>query len=310
MNTRKHRFLLSERTTLEELIAQAPSDSIITRLSLERRLKQVQENLKAYEGLSSKVVKARLTFRGKPVLGSRGVSADFAGEAVNHFADAVVHVGAGSYTPLSQRGKVPNSEDYGLVITGTARGSFGFEIEDAAQTPPLAGESTPAEAAMRQVMRIMKASTGTDEQLADAIGITDPRALRALQTFLKTVADNDAICALELNDDVFTFRDSAQIQRSVDRLGQDNITEDEIRVSGHFQGFLPKGRRAEFVVKESDAEFLRDSVGEVISVRVATSVTEDVQINEILDQPINVEAHTRRVGNSAPRYTITNCVLS
>ena len=220
MNTRKHRFLLSERTTLEELIAQAPPDSIITRLSLERRLKQVQEKLKAYDGLSPKQVKARLTFRGKPVRGNYGVSADFAGEAVNHFADAVAAVGAGSLGPLPMRGKIPNRQRFDLAITGTARGSFGFEIEDAAQTPPRADESTPVETAIKRVMEIMKASTETDERFVDAVSETDPCALGAIRKFLKTVADHKAVCALELNDDVFAFRDNAQVQFSVDRLGE------------------------------------------------------------------------------------------
>ena len=212
MTQREHRFLLSEQATLQNMIARISPGNIVTRKSFEARLEQVQDELKAYDGLSPRSIKARLTFRGKPVRDSYGVSADFAGEAVNYFADAVATVGAGSRAPLGQR--------FDLVITGTARGSFGFEIEDATQTPSHIGESTPVEAAIEQIMEIMKASTETDEHLAAAISETDPRALSAIRKFLKTVADNDAICALQLNDDVFAFRDNAQVQTSADRLGE------------------------------------------------------------------------------------------
>ena len=63
MNVHDYRFLLSERGTLEKLIDQASPSSVISRMSLEARLRQVEEDLKAYEGYSPRVVKARLIFR-------------------------------------------------------------------------------------------------------------------------------------------------------------------------------------------------------------------------------------------------------
>ena len=299
MNAHDYRFLLSEQATLKDLIDRAPEGSIITRMGLESRLRQVEEELEAYEGYSPRVVSARLTFRGKPVLGGHGIRVDFASEATKEFADAVAKVGG------SWRREGKPDADYGLVITGTARGSFGFTVEDAGQTPHLEGESTPVERAIDRVKDIMAAATGTEDQLASALADTDERALSAIRKFLKTVADNDAVCAVELGDDRFAFQNAEQVRNSLLRL--DNVKECDVHVSGHFQGFLPKGRRAEFVVESSDDESSSDLVGDVISARVAASVVESVPINEMLGEPVRVSARARRVGDSRPRYAINSC---
>ena len=292
MNMHEYRFLLSERATLRDLIDQAPPGSIITKKSLENRLRQVEDELESYEGHSPRVVSARLIFRGKPVIGSRAIQADFGPDATAAFAEAVTEVG---------RGWDGSDEDYGLLITGIARGSFGFEVEDATQTPPLEGQSTPVELAMKHVRDILEATTGTDDQLADAIADTDDNALRAIRKFLKTVGDSDAICALEMRGDEFSFRSVDEVRFGAERLDHRNIKVEDVDISGHFQGIMPKGRRAEFVVEET---------GNVITARVQASVAESVLNKEMLDKPLRVSARARRVGDSRPTYVITACDAS
>ena len=287
MNVHEYRFLLSERATLRDLIDQAPPGSIITKMSFENRLRQVEDELESYEGYSPRVVNARLTFRGKPVIGSRAIQADFGPDATRAFTEAVAEVG---------HGWGGSDEDYSLLITGIARSSFGFEVEDASQMPPLKGESTPVELAMKHVKDILKATTETDDQLADAIADTGDDALRAIHRFLKTVADGDAICALEMQGDEFSFRSVDEVRSGAERLDQRNITVEDIDISGHFQGIMPKGRRAEFVVGET---------GDIITARVQASVAESVLNKEMMDKPLRISARTRRVGNSSPTYIIT-----
>ena len=288
MNTHEYRFLLSERVTLRKLIDDAPPGSIITKMSFENRLRRVEEQLESYEGFSPRVVNARLTFRGKPVVENHGIRAEFGPDATAAFTEAVAEVG---------RGWGGKKEDYGLLITGIARGSFGFEVEDASQMPPLEGESTPVEAAMEQVKDILKATTGSDDELASAIAFTDDNALEAIRKFLETVADSDAMCALELQGDKFSFRSVDEVRFGAERLDHRNITVEDVDLSGHFQGFMPKGRRAEFVVA---------GTGDVITARVQASVAESVLNKEMVDEPIRVKARVRRVGASSPTYVITS----
>lgn len=171
----------------------------------------------------------------------------------------------------------------------------------------MAGESTPVERAIEQLKSILEASVGTDEHLAEAIVNTDQKALGAVRSFLKTVADHGASCALEFRGDIFSFADVAQVQRSANRLAEDNIQEHEVEFLGRFHGFLPDHRQAEFSVAATAAKPLRDLVGKPLLGRVEPEVAESVQINDILNQQIRITVRVRRVGQGGPRYTITRC---
>ena len=308
MSVYEYRFLLSQQATLNKLIHETDQSEVIVRMSLNARLQEVEEQIESYEGLSPHLVSGSLTFQGNPVTGNRGIDAEFGPDAVKSFANAVSFIGASRHTSLASTGRVPHREDYRLLITNTARGSFGFQFEEASQQPAFSGESTPVEMAIAQVKEILEASVGTDEQLSEAIEETDRRALGAIRSFLKTVADGDAVCALEFQGDVFRFTDVDQVRRSENRLSEDNIREDDVTLTGHFVGFLPNSRRAEFYVESTDAEFLLDVIGTIISGKVESDVDDAVgDINEILKRIVRIDAHIRRVGDGRPRYVVTNC---
>ena len=128
MEQATHRFLLSQRAAVSELIERAPEGSVITRSGLERRLSEIDTQLEPYEGVSPHVMRARLMFRGGPVVGDYGIWADFCGDAVPQFARALSFVGASQGNPLSSTGPVPRSDDFKILITGVVHGSFGFDI--------------------------------------------------------------------------------------------------------------------------------------------------------------------------------------
>ena len=307
MNVHELRFLLSQRGKLERLIEQSSPENVIGRMSLESRLRQVEEELETYSSFTPALASARLTFWGRPVQGSRGISADFGTEAVRSFSRAVTYFAVGKGTSLPARGRIPGGSNYRVMITGVAHGSFSFNLEDASQQPAFAGLSTPVELAIDGVKGILEASVGIDEDLAEAIGDTDKRTLNAIRAFLKKVADSSAVCSLEFKGDVFQFRDTAQVRRSERRLSRDNIQEDEVEFTGYFAGFLPNSRRAEFYITETDATFLVDYIGEVLTGTVDPGVDEQISINGMLDQIVRIYAWTRRVGEGRPRYFITSC---
>ena len=307
MNIHGYRFLLSEKSALLKLIDRTPTDRVITRKSLERRLARVEDELEKYEGVSPRLVEASLTFRGKPVVGSRGIDSDFGPDATRSFSKAVDLVRAGLNKILSPTGRVPNREEHRLLIVGTVPGSFGFQLEESSQQLALEGEPSPMEMAIAKVKEVLEASTGTDEELGDAITEIDGRAIRAIQDFLKTVADNEAICALSYRGDVFGFKNVSQVRRSENRLSQDNIKEDEATLRGKFLGFFPHHPRAQFEISGVGADFLNEEIGRIITARVETSVADSVDINGNLNRDLTVGVHTRRVGSGRPRFVITSC---
>ena len=123
----------------------------------------------------------------------------------------------------------------------------------------------------------------------------DPRAVAAIRAFLETLADQDAVCALEYRGKTFRFRDVGQVQRSVKRLGQDNLHEGPKHLSGEFQGVLPKRRSFEFKVADS---------GEVITGKIGPGLQDPSLLNAHLNQHTSIDVMETRVGTGRPRYVL------
>ena len=334
MNLHEYRHLQAERDTLTSFLAELPEESVIERMSLEARKEKIERMLASWTPPSREPARACLTFRGKPVVDAHGIFAGFGAEAIKAFTDAVAAIGVSQKTPLKSHGRLPNREDYRLLITDTALGSFGFELEEAPHDKSFSEAPhadffrgvSPVESAIKQTMSILKATVGTGEPLTDAIADADPRALKLLRTFLKKLVDQEAVCALEFKDDVFRFSDVGQVRRSENRLSrgnidkkeqdniphfpdvsqvrqsesrsiQENIDDEGQEIAGHFRGVLPTNRTF---------EFLDEATGEVISGRIDSAI-EDVdvdEINNILNHPANIKVRTGRVGTARRDYVL------
>ena len=294
MTIQEYRRIQAERAALESLLDQLPASSVIERQGLEFRRKRVEEALASQGAMPWQPARVRLTFRGKPVVGAHGLFADFGAAAVKAFTDAVTTVGASQYAPLKLRGAIPGRENYRLLITGTALGSFGFELEETPRKD-MFRELSPVELAVKRTMSILEATVGTDDVLTDAVSDTHPRALGALRAFLKKMADQEATCTLEFKDHVFRFSDVSQVRRSESRLSKNCIDEEEQEMSGRFQGMLP-ARRA--------FEFLDEATGRTISGRIDFAVKDTDAINDILNRPAVIKVLSRRVGAARRRYVL------
>lgn len=144
-------------------------------------------------------------------------------------------------------------------------------------------------------MWILEASVGTDELLTDAVLDADPRALRALRAFLKTMADQEATCTLEFKDRVFRFSDVHQVRRSESRLRRDYVSEEEQDMSGRFQGVL--GARRTF-------EFLNEGTGRIVTGKIGFDVQDPGEINGIINQPVLIRVLSRHAGGARKRYVL------
>ncbi|EHQ35980.1 hypothetical protein [Methanoplanus limicola] len=298
MTNQNYQHLKAELSTLNKMLIQLPTSSVIERLSLESRKHDIEASLASFEGQYYNPAQFSITFRGAPVINSHGVQADFGGNAIKQFTDAVAAVGASQTDTLGSRGMLPNREEYKMLITGTTKGSFGFVIEEVSQNPKLNNEPSPVELAISTTMAIFKASTGTDEELNEALSEADPRAIKTIREFLKTLADQDAVCTLKSKGNAFGFTDVGQIRQSESRLSEDNIRQEEITLKGHFIGYLPKKRIF---------EFSEDNSEEIISGRVDTVIENADLINQNLNLPATIQLLERRVGESKNRtYTLTD----
>ena len=98
MNLQKRQRLQSELSELDELLAHVPETRVIDRMSLQSRKDVILEELDAIPEQAP--TRAMLTFRGKPVVKSHGIFAEFASQAVTKFADAVAAFAASLSGPL------------------------------------------------------------------------------------------------------------------------------------------------------------------------------------------------------------------
>lgn len=106
MTRQEYHRILAEQTALQSLLDRLPASSVIERRGLEFRKRKVDGMLASRPPVLSEPTHVRLTFRGKPVVGARGLLADFGAEAVKAFAYAVAVVGASRGSSL----KFPRSD--------------------------------------------------------------------------------------------------------------------------------------------------------------------------------------------------------
>jgi len=290
--------LRAERDHLHGILSRIPAGEVINRLSFQNRLHQVEERLDTLLSGFREPAKTVLYLSGKPVVGTTGIEAKFGAEVVNQFNSIVIALAAQlSGNTLGERGSIPNCKDNQLLITGTALGSFGFELEENLEQLECLTEQEPSliESSMRKALRIMKASIGSDDELMDEIDELDDRAMQVIHDFLETMAKNEAFCAIEVDDETFCFEDFKQVERSSSKFDSNNMDESEADYFGEFIGALPESRTFEFKVSPSN---------NVIKGKVGHSIEDAMAINHILEKQIRITVHKKTIGKGNPRFTL------
>ncbi len=296
MNNEDRLHLLAEQTFLRRDLSETPETARLTRMSIEARLRKVDAELAALPIDERAPARARLTFDGVPVIRSHGIFADFGMKAVSSFTEAVASIAASLTAPLAAMGPIPNRDQNQLLITSTAVGSFGFELEEYRAEQLALEDSSPVATALERTQALLQSTLGDDEALADIASETDPRALDKVRTFLRVLADNSAVCALQYGGGGVRFTNVGQVSRSLARLAADNLHESEEQLRGEFIGVLPNSRSFEFRLT-SDQQIIRG--------KVSPRLQNVDEINGHLHQAVQIEVTRTQVGNGRPRYLLT-----
>jgi hypothetical protein len=290
-----HLQLLSEKKALERMLSATSEDQVITRSSLQSRLDGVLSSLSSAQVDEREPMDMQLTFKGKPVVGSEGILADFGTRAVACFNVLVEKLAASVEEPLADRGRVPNRGQHPLLITATARGSFGFVLREHATGQLRIDDDAPTPRAMRQAHRLLRGVLGSDEELADAAGESDPRALDQLRAFMQTMADADAYCTLTLDGEEVGFPSRDHVKYGLERIKRENLPEKETELEGRLLGVLPVHRTFEF-------ELSKDK--KIIHGKVPVAFADIDQLNDLLNRTIRIKVLETRVGKGSVRYRL------
>jgi len=295
MNHEDRQHLLAERSFLLRMLAKTPEKASLTRMSDQARLRKVEARLAELPAQCKAPSRARLTFDGAPVVGSHGIFVEFGTKAMNSFAEAVASVAASLSAPLAAVGPIPNRDQNQLLITDTASGSFGFELEEHHSNRLELDDESPVAMALDRTQTLLSSTLGDDDELADIASETDPRALEKVRAFLKVLADNNAICTLQYGGRSVRFTDVGQVIRSLARLAADNLHESEDQLEGKFLGVLPNSRSFEFKLA-SDEQIIRG--------KISPRLRNIESLNEHLHQRVQIDVARTQVGNGQPRYLL------
>lgn len=91
MNRGERLHLLGEKTALERMIAETPDEDVIDRASLAARLEIVKAALAQAKPDEREPARVRLTFQGRPVIGSHGIYAEFGSRLAAASSHCVPH---------------------------------------------------------------------------------------------------------------------------------------------------------------------------------------------------------------------------
>ncbi|MBF0311759.1 MAG: hypothetical protein HQL56_19785 [Magnetococcales bacterium] len=294
MNAQEHQFLRADRKELQRILSRIPEECVLERISFEARLKEVEEELKRFPQMKRQPVRSTLTFRGAPVVGSRGVVADFATKAAGQFVNVLVTCAASLHQALSPTGPIPDRDKYQMLVTGTAVGSFGFVLEEYMPAAELDLDlNPPLLEALEKTGRLLEAAISpSDEELIEAIDDTDPGVVEKLHDFCETLQKYSASCAFSVGERIFKQTSDAEVRRCVERLSRDAIQEMEAGFDGAFIGYLPQRRIFEFRTRQD----------EIFWGKVDSTFEDPQSIENSLNQPRHIIVRARRVGQAKPRY--------
>lgn len=251
--------LLADRGQLDALFAELPDEDLVGRLSLEARLREVNEALATLAGKQETLGQVALFFAGGPVLGSRAIDADFATKAISTFQDLLTkRIASEERGKLGARGKIPLRTPTALAIRDVVRGSMGFVLEEHADNGQVT-DSVVKKAIAEITDTIAKTAATDDAAFEEAVEGLDGRLLGSLRDFFQTLDDRRATLRI-VEDEREETLNSEAVHRGRLRVESTEIAEIEGEVvSGELMGLMPDSRRFEMRLDET-GELIKGSV--------------------------------------------------
>ncbi len=298
--TKEHAFISAEVQELRRILERIPHKKVITRRSYERRLQRAEEMLTHF-GNEDTPQSMTITFKGKPVRGTEGIYADFAGEATSALSDLYATLVANLKGLMAATtGPVPEGDKHQLVITGVAKGSFGFTLElpreIASQQLSLFGETpsatTQAHALLENVL--FQAIQGDDENLSESLIGLETRTIKKIYDFFDIMQKNDALFSFKSRHREICASSTNDIKRARQRLDIQNVTDREESYVGRLTGLLPHYYEFEFTKNDTA----------VIRGKLPANFQDIASLNAFLNQDSKIVLHVRSIGQGKPRYIL------
>ncbi len=296
MSNAEREHLMAEIHMLERMLDTVPEERVIHRKGFKARLCAARERLERLPA-EEKCETVKLVFRGQPVVDSSGVFASFGSQAAFAFSEAVAAIREAIVGRLGDMGPIAGGDRSGLLITGTAKGSFGFEFAVPVKPDsPEHDDHTGFQLAITKLQDLFQnASSSQGENLADLVAEIHPRAVKKAREFLDMLYQNGAWCNLQYRDRPFGFRNVSEVKQTMDVLADENIREYECTIVGAIEGVLPTARLMEFRV---------EGQGGPVRVKIGRNIDSAEALKQFLDRRTQLRVQVTEVKSRKPRYEL------
>lgn len=292
MNKDEYIYVLSERSQLLSMLESMDESDVISRMSLEYRLSQLDEEIKNSNINMYSPAKAVITFKGDPVLGTVGISSAFGAKILKAFNSAITQVST-SLMPVTAVQKIEP-----MIITGTAKGSFGFVLEEPSREGVLDfDEKSITSCSLEKTYKILSSAiNGDDELLANELEAIDENSIKKIREFIDILVKEKTIFTIKNSDFSLVVRNPQQLETISYKLSVDNIKEEIKTLAVMFTGVLPNKRRCEFklISDETDVEVAT----------ISSHIKSPEVINTLIGKAVQAKFLCTTVGNGKTKYSL------
>ncbi|EHU4977832.1 TPA: hypothetical protein ACN311_002375 [Vibrio parahaemolyticus] len=273
--------IASVKSLLSE--AERYGDFVAKKLYLSK-LKRLNRELSLIEDRHITHASVGLFFDGESVFGSKGILASFAGHSLENFQELVNKVFAYNENgSLGARGAIANKSSSNLMITGVAKGSFGFILDELSDQMEIT--ETSLKITLDNVIDLIYNTTLDDEKAySSAIEDIDQRILQSLKEFFITL-DKGKSCLRIVGDKQEYRLNSQSISLARKRTEATSIDENEETKNLTLIGFLPESCKFEAIDN-----------GLLISGSMSKAVAQQLQRKELNTQ-VKVKMVTKTVSS-------------
>lgn len=242
-------WLKRQLAEMQEVLSQN-IDSPLMRVSLEKRIENIQSELASIGNIEYFDTSLKLWFGGEAVYGSMGIFSDFASKTSvilsNMIATKYTEIVSGKLSQ-SERGKIKGIGKGKMYISNILHGSFGYEMGWVRND--LFSEQDASQA-IEEVISLIDIAAKDEERLDDVLQNESPRTITYLRNFYRTVSETSNILKMESGMN-HTELSKTELQIGYSRVKLSNIIETYVTMDARLSGIFTDSGTFEFVDNEN-----------------------------------------------------------